>query len=66
MYFFCLKLNNSALKNFFLHEMFHISSVAEPHHFYAAPAPSKNFDVASAPFPTLMYSKPTFHKTNKG
>jgi hypothetical protein len=30
--------------------------VAEPHYFYAAPAPGKNFDAA----PTLLYSKPTF------
>jgi hypothetical protein len=31
-------------------------SVAEPHHFYMAPAPSKNFDAvqaAPAPAPTL-------------
>jgi hypothetical protein len=28
-------------------------SVAEPHHFYAAPAPGKNFD--AAPAPTLGY-----------
>jgi hypothetical protein len=27
-------------------------SVAEPHHFYAAPAPDKNFDAAPAPAPT--------------
>jgi hypothetical protein len=43
-----------------------ISSVAEPHHFYAAPAPGKNFDAAPAvpalevpapaPAPTLLYS----------
>jgi hypothetical protein len=35
-------------------------SVAEPHHFYAAPAPGKNFDAApapAAPAPTLLYSK---------
>jgi hypothetical protein len=25
------------------------TSVAEPHHFYAAPAPDENFDVALAP-----------------
>jgi hypothetical protein len=30
-------------------------SVAEPHHFYEAPAPGKNFDAALAP--TLLYSK---------
>jgi hypothetical protein len=36
------------------------SSVAEPHYFYAAPAPGKNFDAAPAPValaPTLPYSK---------
>jgi hypothetical protein len=27
-------------------------SVAESHHFYAAPAPGKNFDAAPAPAPT--------------
>jgi hypothetical protein len=37
-------------------------SVAEPHHFYAAPAPApcKNFDAAPAapaPAPTLLHSK---------
>jgi hypothetical protein len=31
------------------------SSVAEPHHFYAAPAPGKKFD--AAPAATLLYSK---------
>jgi hypothetical protein len=35
-------------------------SVAEPHHFYAAPAPGKNFD--AAPAPTLLYSKAKFLK----
>jgi hypothetical protein len=32
------------------------TSVAEPHHFYAAPAPAtgKNFDAAPAPAPTLL------------
>jgi hypothetical protein len=35
-------------------------SVAEPHHFYAAPAPGKNFD--TAPAPTLLYSKAKFLK----
>jgi hypothetical protein len=34
------------------------SSIAEPHHLYAAPAPGKNFDAApAAPAPTLLYSK---------
>jgi hypothetical protein len=36
------------------------SSVAKPHHFYAAPAPGKNFD--AAPAPTLLYSKIKFLK----
>jgi hypothetical protein len=36
------------------------SSVAEPHHFYAAPAPGENFD--AAPAPTLLYSKAKFLK----
>jgi hypothetical protein len=39
------------------------SSVAEPHHFYAAPAPGKNFDAAPAPAalaPTLLYSRQKF------
>jgi hypothetical protein len=50
-----------------------ISSVAELHHFYAAPAldpaPGKNFDAAPAasasapaPAPTLLYSKAKFLK----
>jgi hypothetical protein len=34
------------------------SSVAEPHHFFAAPAPGKNFDAAAAP--TLLYSRQNF------
>jgi hypothetical protein len=45
------------------------TSVAEPHHFYAAPAPApgKYFDAApaaSAPAttPTLLYSKAKFLK----
>jgi hypothetical protein len=33
------------------------TSVAEPHHFYAAPAPGKNFYAAPVPAPTLLYSK---------
>jgi hypothetical protein len=32
-----------------------IRSAAEPHHFYADPAPGENFD--AAPAPTLLYSK---------
>jgi hypothetical protein len=40
-----------------------LSSVAESHHFYAAPAPGKNFDAApAAPAPTLFYSKAKFIK----
>jgi hypothetical protein len=49
-----------------------LSSVAEPHHLYAAPAPSKNFDAAPAPAapapapaPTLLYSKTKFLKQTK-
>jgi hypothetical protein len=41
------------------------SSVAEPHHFYAAPATGKNFGAApapAAPAPTLLYSKAKFLK----
>jgi hypothetical protein len=40
-----------------------IFSVAEPHHFYAAQAPSKNFD--AAPAPTLLYSKAKILKRTK-
>jgi hypothetical protein len=40
--------------------MFYIT-VAEPHHFYAAPALGKIFDAApAAPAPTLLYSKTKF------
>jgi hypothetical protein len=42
-----------------------VTSVAEPHHFYAAPAPSENFDAAPAPAPTLLYSKAKFLKRTK-
>jgi hypothetical protein len=41
------------------------TSVAEPHHFYAAPAPGKIFDAAPAApaqAPTLLYSKAKFLK----
>jgi hypothetical protein len=32
-----------------------LCSVAEPRHFYAAPAPGENFDAApAAPAPTLL------------
>jgi hypothetical protein len=43
-------------------------SVAEPHHFYAAPARGENFDAALAPAataPTLLYSKAKFFKRTK-
>jgi hypothetical protein len=39
------------------------TSLAEPHHFYAAPAPGENFDVAPAPAPTYCIAKENF-KTN--
>jgi hypothetical protein len=47
-----------------------LTSVAEPHHFYATPAPAqgKNFDAAPAapaPAPTLLYSKTKFLKRTK-
>jgi hypothetical protein len=42
------------------------SSVAEPHHFYAAPAPGENFNAApAAPAPTLLYTKAKFLKRTK-
>jgi hypothetical protein len=42
------------------------NSVAEPHHFYAAPAPGENFDAApAAPAPTLLHSKAKFLKRTK-
>jgi hypothetical protein len=45
-------------------------SVTEPHHFYAAPAPGKNFyaapaALAPAPAPTLQYSRAKFVKRTK-
>jgi hypothetical protein len=45
-------------------------SVAEPHQFYAAPAPGENFDAvpaALAPAPTIpvLYSKAKFFKRTK-
>jgi hypothetical protein len=40
--------------------------VAEPHHFYAAPALGENFDAAlAAPAPTLLYSQAKFLKRTK-
>jgi hypothetical protein len=44
------------------------SSVAEPHHFYAAPAPGKNFDAAlapAAPAPAPLYNRTKFLKRTK-
>jgi hypothetical protein len=53
----CLKYGTGILS--------HLSSVAEPHHFNAAPAPGENFDAAPAPAapapaPTLLNSKAKF------
>jgi hypothetical protein len=49
-----------------------MNSVAESHHFYAAPAPGKIFDAAPAPAvpapalaPTLLCSKAKFLKRAK-
>jgi hypothetical protein len=36
------------------------TSVAELYHFYADPAPGKNFD--AAPAPTILYSRSNFLK----
>jgi hypothetical protein len=44
-----------------------LRSVAEPHNFYAAPAPGENFDVdpaAPAPAPTIPYSRSKLLKMN--
>jgi hypothetical protein len=51
----------------FGHNNMVLNSVAEPHHFYAAPAPCKNFDAvpALAPAPTLLYSKAKILKRTK-
>jgi hypothetical protein len=46
----------------------HATSVAEPHQFYAAPAPGENFDAAPAApasASTLLYSKAKFLKQTK-
>jgi hypothetical protein len=40
-------------------------SVAEPHHFYAAPDPGENFDEAPTPAPTLLHTKSTFLNKQK-
>jgi hypothetical protein len=53
------------MQNFTLLGKLHFWSVAEPHQFYAAPAPGENFDAATAPAapaPTLLYSKAKFFK----
>jgi hypothetical protein len=45
------------------------TSVAEPHHFYAAPAPGENFEAAPAapvPAPTLLCSRSKIFKGVKG
>jgi hypothetical protein len=42
-----------------------LPSVGELHHFYAAPAPSKNFDAALSGAPTLLNSRPTFFKSKE-
>jgi hypothetical protein len=49
------------------HPSYDRGSVAEPHHFYAAPAPGEIFDaapapVAPAPAPNLLYNKAKFLK----
>jgi hypothetical protein len=38
---------------------------AEPHHFYAAPAPPINKSFVAAPAPDLLYSKAKFLKQTK-
>jgi hypothetical protein len=42
-----------------------LTSVAEPHHFYAAPAPAPGENFEAAPAPTLLYSKAKFLKRTK-
>jgi hypothetical protein len=44
--------------------LFILTSVAEPYHFYAAPAPGKIIDAAPAP-PLYTGSKAKFLKRNK-
>jgi hypothetical protein len=61
-------VHNGASYNEFEAKVIHTSSVAEPHHFYAAPAPGENFDAApapAAPAPTLLHSKIKFLKRTK-
>jgi hypothetical protein len=45
-----------------IHNLFILYSVAEPHHFYAVPAPAPGKNFYAAPAPTLLYSKATFLK----
>jgi hypothetical protein len=42
-----------------------LTSVAEPHHFYAAPAAAPPAAAAPAAAPTLLYSKAKFLKRPK-
>jgi hypothetical protein len=61
-FFLCVKaIGKLFFQNFWVMNIL-FSSVAEPHHFYAPPAPGKNFDAAPAPAPTLLYSKAKFLK----
>jgi hypothetical protein len=57
-----LKYQNMIDFLYFSRNSYVLSSVAEPHHFYAAPAPGENFDAAPAPAPTLLHSKAKFLK----
>jgi hypothetical protein len=42
-----------------------VTSVAEPHHFYAAPAPAPGENLYAAPVPTLLFNKVKFLKEPK-
>jgi hypothetical protein len=58
-----LKDNPKSFKHVHLPDLRPKASITEPHHFYATPARSKNFDAApAAPAPTLVYSKAKFLK----
>jgi hypothetical protein len=69
--------NETKCNSFLPIQLIFSASVAEPHHFYAAPDPAlgKNFDAAlalaapaapaPAPVPTLLYSKTKFLKQTK-
>jgi hypothetical protein len=54
MGFLCEWIFPTVCSGFSINIPFLLNSVAEPHHFYAAPAPGKNFDAAPAPAPTLL------------